>query len=364
MQTEIKSKGMWVHRFAIRLCTVVLGVLFYWLLRFVVQDVQSIPGPDFASLELRYVQPAQREEQAALDKQIAELTRQIDNQKEKRRVVGDSSQNLQQTITQLLELQKLGIQKSLPLSETEQANFTSTLNLFLENQRKYQELSQAEAELLERKQGLVQDQQQRAQEMERLLAPARAEYETSGLAASPAFGLLAVGDSVADPGRGGRGHRPQAQQHLFSLVPGLWCGNLGEGDVGDARVFSHSLLQVHPDRVAPAGGRGALGLLHSQYCLSESAVAGETVPGGLRTVLLSGLRISHPHRTATVSVLDAEVGEQAERPGRPGGAGRGVHLSGLRQPVVRGLRSLPQDPPHAAAELHALWSGKERAVKK
>ena len=109
MQRETRSKGMWVHRFAIRLFTVVLGVLFYWLLRFVVQDIQTMPGPDFASFESGHVRPELREQQQALEKQITELTRQIENQKETRRIVGDSSQNLQQTITQLLELQKLGI---------------------------------------------------------------------------------------------------------------------------------------------------------------------------------------------------------------------------------------------------------------
>lgn len=176
MQREIRSKGMWVHRLTIRLFTVVLGVLFYWLLKFVVQDIQTLPGPDFASLESRHVGPELREQQQALEKQLTELTRQIENQKETRRIVGDSSQNLQQTITQLLELQKLGMQKSLPLSETEQANFATALNLFLENQRKFQESSQTEADLVGRKQALIQEQQQITQELGRQLEPAREEF--------------------------------------------------------------------------------------------------------------------------------------------------------------------------------------------
>jgi predicted RNA-binding Zn-ribbon protein involved in translation (DUF1610 family) len=167
---------MWVHRLAIRLFTVALGVLFYWLLRFVVQDIQTMPGPDFASFESGHVRPELRERQQDLEKQLTELTRQIENQKETRRIVGDSSQNLQQTMAQLLELQKLGMQKSLPLSETEQANFATALNLFLENQRKYQDSSQAEADLVGRKQALVQEQQQIAQELSRQLEPARVEF--------------------------------------------------------------------------------------------------------------------------------------------------------------------------------------------
>ena len=177
MQRETRPKGMWVHRLAIRLFTVALGVLFYWLLRFVVQDIQTLPGPDFANFESGHVRPELREQQQALEQQLTELTRQIENQKEARRIVGDSSQNLQQTMTQLLELQKLGMQKSLPMSETEQTNFATALNLFLENQRKFQESSQAEADLVGRKQTRIQEQQQIAQELSRDLEPVRVEYD-------------------------------------------------------------------------------------------------------------------------------------------------------------------------------------------
>ncbi|MHB0956526.1 MAG: hypothetical protein ACYC0X_10030 [Pirellulaceae bacterium] len=177
MQAGVKTKGMWVHRFAIRVFTVVLAVLFYWLLRFLVQDIQTLPGPDFTSIEVEYVDQDLLVQQAALDKQVLALTREIENQKQKQRIVGDSSQNLQQTITQLLELQKLGIQKDLPFSDTDQANFTSSLDLFLENQRKYQALSQTESDLLDQKQRIVQEQQLLEQELEKQRQPARAEFD-------------------------------------------------------------------------------------------------------------------------------------------------------------------------------------------
>jgi predicted RNA-binding Zn-ribbon protein involved in translation (DUF1610 family) len=112
----------------------------------------------------------------ALEKQVADLTRQIENQTEKQRVVGDSSRNLQQTINQLIEHQKLGMQKSIVFSETEQANFTSSLKLFLDNQKKYQELSQTVSDMLERKQGLVREKEQAEQEIERQRQPARDEF--------------------------------------------------------------------------------------------------------------------------------------------------------------------------------------------
>lgn len=179
MKQEAKSKGVWIHRFAIRLFTLALAVLVFWVLGFLVQDIRTVRGPDYRSFETKHVSKELVAQREALEKQLAEITRQIENQTEKQRVVGDSSRNLQQTINQLIELQKLGLQKSVAFSSTEQANFTSSLNLFLDNQRKYQELSQAVSDLLERKQGLVREKGQTDQEIERQRKPAQEEYNAA-----------------------------------------------------------------------------------------------------------------------------------------------------------------------------------------
>ena len=176
MKSEVTSKGTWIHRFAIRLFTLALAVLVYWVLGFFVGDIRSIRGPDYGVIEMRHLDRNLVEKRENLEKQIAELTRQIANQTEKQRIVGDSSRNLQQTISQLIELQKLGLQKSIAFSATEQANFTGSLNLFLDNQRKYQELSQTVSDMLDRKQGLVRDKELAELELERQRKPARAEF--------------------------------------------------------------------------------------------------------------------------------------------------------------------------------------------
>lgn len=176
MKTDAKSKGTWIHRFAIRLFTLVLAVLIFWVLGFFVDDIRSIRGPDFGTIEKQHLDKNLVAKHNALEKQIADLTRQIENQSEKQHVVGDSSRNLQQTINQLIELQKLGMQKSIAFSEIEQANFTSSLNLFLDNQKKYQELSQTVSDMLERKQVLVREKEQAEQEIERQRQPARDEF--------------------------------------------------------------------------------------------------------------------------------------------------------------------------------------------
>lgn len=182
MKNDTKTKGVWIHRFAIRLFTLILAVLVFWVLGFLVQDIRTIRGPDYGSFERKHVSKDLFEKKETLEKQLAEITRQIENETEKQRVVGDSSRNLQQTINQLIELQKLGLQKSVSFSSTEQANFTSSLNLFLDNQRKYQTLSQAVSDLLERKQGLARERELTDREIERQRKPATEEYNAANRA--------------------------------------------------------------------------------------------------------------------------------------------------------------------------------------
>ena len=176
MNNNTKSKGTWIHRFVIRLFTFVLAVLVFWVLGFFVDDIRSIQGPDYAAIEKAHVDKDLVALRVSLEKQIADLSRQVENQTEKQRVVGDGSRNLQQTISQLIELQKLGLQKSVAFSDTEQANFTTSLNLFLGNQQKYQELSQAIANTLERKQGLIREKEKTEKEIEKQRQPAREAF--------------------------------------------------------------------------------------------------------------------------------------------------------------------------------------------
>lgn len=176
MKNAVKSKGTWWHRFAIHFFTLVLAILVFWVLGFLVGDVRTLPGPNYGSIEKNYLDKSLLAQQSSLQKQISDLSRQIENQTEKQRVVGDSSRNLQQTINQLLELQKLGIEKNMPFSKTQEANFTTSLNLFLENQKKYQALSQAESDMLDQKQALTHEKTLTDQQIEKQRQPARAEY--------------------------------------------------------------------------------------------------------------------------------------------------------------------------------------------
>jgi hypothetical protein len=134
---SMKSKGPWIHRFSIRLFTLFLAVLVYWVLGFLVQDIESIQGPSYTDIEQRHVHTALVEKQKTLAADIAEADRAIAGKHEEMRIISDSTRNLQSTINQLIELQKLTVQKSAALSETEQANLSDSLAWFLDNQTHY-----------------------------------------------------------------------------------------------------------------------------------------------------------------------------------------------------------------------------------
>jgi hypothetical protein len=179
MKTEVKSKGTWLHRAAIKLFTLVFAVLVFWLLGFLVEDIQSIPGPDYAAIEAKHLDARTIARREQLEQQIDDLTRQMQDQADKQRVLGDSSRNLQQTINQLLELQKLGLEKSIAFTDAQQANLTSSLNIFLDNQKKYQELSQTISDMTARKIGLIQDRDQVTRDLQLQRIPAQAEFSAA-----------------------------------------------------------------------------------------------------------------------------------------------------------------------------------------
>jgi predicted RNA-binding Zn-ribbon protein involved in translation (DUF1610 family) len=177
MSVKPKSKGSQFNRFAIRFFTVVFAVVVFWLLGFLVRDIKAISGPQLFEIEKKHVPPELYEQQKDLAEQVAELDNQIEHQTEVKTLIDDGSQNLEQTFNSLLELQKPGMQKQFAISETEQVNLNSILQLFLENQTKYQEVNKAIADLNAQKNSLNKEQQKVEQQLEEQRKPAVAEHQ-------------------------------------------------------------------------------------------------------------------------------------------------------------------------------------------
>lgn len=176
MNAKQKPKGPWINRFITRLFTVVLAVLVFWLLGFLVQDIKSIKGPQYDAIAKRHVDQSLVKKRGTLEKQIADLDRKIGNRKQQQQLVSDSSQNVQRTITQLVELQKLSIQKDITLSESEQKNLAVSLNHFLESQKKYQELNTGISQLVAEKRGTEEEKKDVDHQLDEQRKPAREEY--------------------------------------------------------------------------------------------------------------------------------------------------------------------------------------------
>ena len=171
------TRGTWGVRQLIRFCTVVFGVLFFWLLGFVVLDIKSIPGPDYSAIKQKHVASDLVDEKKQVETQIVDLERDIENKQEQQHLTGDSSRNLQRTIGQLLEMQKLSIKKKVSLSESEKENLSTSLNHFLASQTDYQQLNRDIADLTSNKLLLGDKLRQIERQLSEQRKPADKEYE-------------------------------------------------------------------------------------------------------------------------------------------------------------------------------------------
>lgn len=163
MSATQSHKGPWTHRLLVYFFTVLFGLLIYWLLGFVMRDIGTWPGPIYAEVEQRLSDAVLTGEATTIQKQIAEARRAIESRQQRQKVLRDSTSNSERTMTQLLELQKLTLQKGLTPSADETRALAESERLFLTNQTQYQEMNDQIAALndqlgeLENRQRSVQE---------------------------------------------------------------------------------------------------------------------------------------------------------------------------------------------------------------
>jgi predicted RNA-binding Zn-ribbon protein involved in translation (DUF1610 family) len=172
-----KPKSPWGNRLAIRFFTLVLGVLIFWLLGFLMQDIRSIRGPDYGEVERRHLDPSLSDQKEDLARRLAETERRLKSLQEEQAIARDSSQNLQQTIGQLLDLRKLSLEKDVALSASDQTNLTVSLNSFLESQKQYQALNVSVSDLTAQRRQLEEEARALDEEINRQKRPAQAEFQ-------------------------------------------------------------------------------------------------------------------------------------------------------------------------------------------
>jgi predicted RNA-binding Zn-ribbon protein involved in translation (DUF1610 family) len=142
-----KFKGPWIHRAAIVFLGLILGVLLYWLLGFITKDIGSLRGPDFSKVQAKYVDAQLAKKQEDLKENVDGFRENIRNKQEQQSILNNSTNSLQNTINQLLAIQKQSIEKNLNFSQDNLKTLTETQASFLENQEQYQALNKEIAEL-------------------------------------------------------------------------------------------------------------------------------------------------------------------------------------------------------------------------
>lgn len=147
MSENKKFKGPWIQRAFIIFLSLVLAVLLYWLLGFITRDIGSLRGPDFSEVRAKYVDAQLVKKQEDLKESLDGIRENIRNKQEQQSILKDSTDSLQNTINQLLSIQKQSIERNLDFSAENQQTLTENQTFFLQNQRQYQALNKEIAEL-------------------------------------------------------------------------------------------------------------------------------------------------------------------------------------------------------------------------
>lgn len=173
---ERERRGTLWQRFLIWVFSAALALLIYWLLGFVLQDIGRLPGPDWGQLQAEKLEPELQKTNERLGVEIAEVTRQIENEERRQRLLRDSTATSQKTLSQLLELQRMSLEQKATLPAEQQQALSESQQLFIDNQKKDQELNESLAALYERQSTLNDQQRENNERMLKAQEPLRLEF--------------------------------------------------------------------------------------------------------------------------------------------------------------------------------------------
>lgn len=147
METKRKAKGSRGVRFFIAVLGITLGILFFWLLSFVEGDIGKIKGLKWEDIRREFVSESTDEEKESLTEEVSDLNQKIRNQTEQMNFISRSTSSHQNTISQLLTLQRDSLRKNEVFSDENRQILLQSQAIFVENQGKYQSYNNEIAEL-------------------------------------------------------------------------------------------------------------------------------------------------------------------------------------------------------------------------
>jgi hypothetical protein len=172
-----KMQGPWGIRFLTNVFMASMGVLVFWLLGFLIADIESIKGPNLATMELQGVEFELIQKNNQYAGQIAELDRQIASKQIEQSLASDSAINLQRTISPLMEMQKLSAQNEVALGDQIKGNLADSVKLFLTRQTQYQDSNQAITDLTLQKQKISEDKRKVEQRIQLQRQPVLSNFQ-------------------------------------------------------------------------------------------------------------------------------------------------------------------------------------------
>jgi predicted RNA-binding Zn-ribbon protein involved in translation (DUF1610 family) len=156
---------------------VTLGLLIYWLLSFVVNDIATWPGPDYQQIEQQMLDPDLAQEERTIATELEDVQRQIAERQGRQGLLRDSTQNSERTMNQLLEFHRLSLEKNVEPTAAEQQSLAEAEQLFLENQKQYQQLNTESVQLNETLSDLQRRQRTLAETLQQARIPIQREFE-------------------------------------------------------------------------------------------------------------------------------------------------------------------------------------------
>lgn len=142
-----KAKGSWGIRFFIIVLGITLGILLFWLLSFMERDIGNLKGPEWDKVRAEFIEESQDDQKKAYEEDIQRLDRKIKTLNEQVQNLKNSTLNYQNTINQLLPIQKQSIEQGIEFPAESRKALNSAQTAFLENQKRDQDLNKQVSEL-------------------------------------------------------------------------------------------------------------------------------------------------------------------------------------------------------------------------
>ena len=193
MSNQTVNKGSWGQRAAIYSLSVVLGLLVYWLIGFFLDDIANIPGPQEDQYMAQLDQSTVKQQADILDQQIDQLQTEISNTQEQQKLLNNALTSTQNSINQILEIQKIQAEKGQQIANNLTSTFQQNTQLFITQQNSLQQLNASLSRLNMQLMPLQNSRDALGKQIDDLTANAEQQYDTAMGKFQLKLGLLQIG---------------------------------------------------------------------------------------------------------------------------------------------------------------------------